>query len=349
MPLNQPLAYLPPDLTHDASNLILRTYPVRAAMRVLTKLMGNLPYRPRLVNRVLDSPVGIGAGVDKDGLLVGLMANLPVGFHTIGSVTLRPRRGNPRPRMRRYPGLKAMVNAMGLPSRGFWFIREVLNGECPRWPRGKLLGISLAGFSEVEFKIMLDSLTPYLGCVDFIEINVSSPTYGGSWVEPQRLSNLLKLLKRHDKVVVKVPLLPNVNDEVKVLKTIINHNPLGLTIANTIMVKSDLSVGYGGVSGAPLLKIVTRLIKLTRGMGYGGLIIGLGGFMSGGDVLRGLGAGADLVGMVTAFAMEGPLSVYRVVNELRKLIAQRQLNTLNNPRRDSWQLLPIPDPGGKLS
>ncbi|WP_291766903.1 dihydroorotate dehydrogenase [Caldivirga sp. UBA161] len=320
------LGYLPPDLTNYITHLIFRTYPAEALTGTLTKLTGALPYKLRLLNRVIDSPIGIGAGIDKDGLLIGLMSKLPIGFHTIGSVTLRPRLGNPKPRMRRYPELGAMVNAMGLPSRGIRFLKDVLNNECAKWPKSKLLGVSVAGFSEAEFKLLLDSLTPYVGCIDFIEVNVSSPTYGGSWAEPQRLNELLKSLKGYDKLIIKLPLLSSMNDEVKLIKLIINHNPFGLTVANTLRVKTDLPVGYGGVSGKPLLGIVIKLIRLTRRMGYGGLVIGLGGFMRGIDVIEGIKAGADLTGLVTGFAMEGPLSVYRIINELRRF-------NLNTPQR----------------
>ncbi|ABW01407.1 dihydroorotate oxidase [Caldivirga maquilingensis] len=313
------LGYLPPDLTHDVTHLILRTYPVKVLIGTLTRLTGALPYRLRLLNRVIDSPIGIGAGIDKDGLLISLMSRLPIGFHIVGSVTLKPRRGNPKPRMRRYPGLDAMVNAMGLPSRGVDFLKGILNNECVRWPRSKLLGVSVAGFSETEFKLLLDSLTPYMDCVDFIEINVSSPTYGGSWTEPHRLNELLNSLKGYDKLVIKLPLLSSINDEVKLIKLIINHNPFGLTIANTLSIKADLPMGYGGLSGKPLLGIVINLIKLTRRIGYGGLIIGLGGFMRGIDIIKGIKAEADLIGLVTGFAMEGPLVVYRIINELRRL------------------------------
>ncbi len=317
------LGYLPPDLTHDITHLILRTYPVKALVGTLTMLTGALPYRLRVLNRIIDSPVGIGAGIDKDGLLISLMSKLPIGFHTVGSVTLRPRSGNPKPRMRRYPKLGAMINAMGLPSRGVGFLKDILNHECVKWPKSKLLGISVAGFNEIEFKLLLDSLTPYMGCVDFIEINVSSPTYGGSWMEPQRLNELLNLLKGYDRLIIKIPLLSSAIDEVKLIKLIINHNPFGLTIANTLRIKADLPLGYGGVSGKPLLGIVVNLIKLVRRMRYEGLIIGLGGFMRGIDVAKGINAGADLTGLVTGFAMEGPLVVYRIINELRRL----QLNT----------------------
>ncbi|MGC9135818.1 dihydroorotate dehydrogenase [Caldivirga sp.] len=327
--LKQPLSYLPPDLTHDLAHLLLRTHTAKLVAGILTMLSGGLPYRLRILNRTIESPVGIGAGLDKDGLLMGFMAKLPIGFHTVGSVTLRPRAGNPKPRMLRYPELGVMVNAMGLPSMGVAYLKGILDKECGRWPKSKLLGVSVAGFNEIEIKLAIDSLTPFFNCLDFIEVNISSPTYSGSWIEHQRLNSLLTMLKGYDKVVVKVPLLKDLNDEVKLIKLIINHDPFGLTIANTLRIKSNLPAGYGGLSGRPLLEVVIRLLKLTRAMGYGGLIIGLGGFMRGVDVVKGINAGADLVGLVTAFAMEGPASVYRIISELRRL-------TVNKPRRSLY-------------
>ncbi len=105
--------YLPPEFTYETSHALIRSGIVNYRSRGIEM--------PIEVNgRLLKNPLGLGAGgIDKDGFLASRITSAGIGFITIGSITLKPRLGNPKPRIVKYPGLKAMVNAMGLPSRGF--------------------------------------------------------------------------------------------------------------------------------------------------------------------------------------------------------------------------------------
>lgn len=298
------LNHLPPELTYTISHAYLAVQPAVW----LTKLysMGvKIPHR--VGGRVLDSPIGLAAGIDKDGLLIRLAASMPMGFHTVGSVTLNPRRGNPRPRFVKYVNHNAMVNAMGLPSRGALAVSEIVRRNCPRWPRSKMLIVSVAGFSIAEIlatAMLFDSIS----CVDAVEINVSSPTYRGQWLGGG-FTDLLRTLSRLGKqVLVKIPLSIDTGLVTTMIRRVIEHG-YGLTVANTLTIKSNLPVGYGGLSGAPINPLVIRLVKAARRMGHRGLLIAAGGFMDTEDVLRGIRAGADLVGMATAFAFKGPIAI----------------------------------------
>ncbi len=306
---------LPPEATYETSHALMRLSLLSRAVKIL----GPKTYAPyEFQGKTLDGLLGIGAGIDKDGLLMDLAAVMPIGFHVIGSVTPQPRPGNPRPRFIKYPAKRAMINAMGLPSRGAGFVLDLVRRKCPSWPKSKLLIISAAGFT-VDDVIKVATAASEVRCVDYVEVNISSPTYRGQWLEGG-LEELLKRIRKLDtQVIIKVPLLSDVQAELRLIK-LLSEAKLGLTIANTLPVQAPLSRGYGGLSGAPINPLVLRLLRLARQLSRDVPIIGIGGFMTGESVIEGLRMGADLIGIVTAFALEGPLAIYRILRQLNYLV-----------------------------
>ncbi|MCG2870597.1 MAG: dihydroorotate oxidase, partial [Vulcanisaeta sp.] len=245
--------YLPPDITHDISHAIIRA-GIAGVLRI------GMDYPAEVFGIRFRNPLGLGAGIDKDGLLINGLARSGVGFVTIGSVTLKPRRGNPRPRIVKYPGLKAMVNAMGLPSRGFADFITRLGKVVDLASRfGVRVIVSLAGFSLEEFLVMLSRLRGF--GIDAVEVNISSPTYRGSWLNDiNRLGDLLRAIEGFDKpLFIKVPLGAGV-DFYRWITEAAERYGYGLTIANTLPIKEPrISVGYGGLSGYPIYPLVRAL------------------------------------------------------------------------------------------
>ncbi|WP_069806941.1 dihydroorotate dehydrogenase [Vulcanisaeta thermophila] len=309
-----PLNYLPPDLTHDMAHIIIRSGVIK-----LPRVQVSLPVV--LNGHVFTNPLGLGAGIDKDAFLTGNLLNLGMGFITIGSVTLRPRQGNPRPRVVKYPGLRAMVNAMGLPSRGFMDVMGRVRELMPRArEHGVNLVLSLAGFSIEEFMLMIPRAVG-MG-LGIIEINVSSPTYKGSWVKDRdQLSALFREVEGFDALFfIKVPLGLDV-DDYRWFVNEASRRGFGLTLCNTLIVKEPrISVGYGGLSGAPIYPLVRALIRKVRSWGFRGPIIGVGGVFDAWQVLDLVRVGANLVGVVTAFAYNGPWAILRLLRGLRVLV-----------------------------
>jgi dihydroorotate dehydrogenase len=302
------LEYLPPELTYRLGGVLLSKIPLPRVGLTIPTGLGDL---------TLTNPLGLGAGLDKDAVLIRNIARMGLGFITLGSVTLKPRVGNPRPRFVRYPGLGAMVNAVGLPSIGLRAFMGRLGEACSSAHKyGTALFVSIAGFSLGEFTSMIDSLSR--SCADALELNVSSPTYGGSWVRSE--DSLVELMAYSGNakrlVMLKLPLGAPV-DWYKTVVRLADRYGLGLTIANTLPVKEPrLSVGYGGLSG-PLIYPITRLlITKARGWGFRGPVIGIGGITSGRQVVELLREGANAVGIVTTFTIEGPWGIMRVTREV---------------------------------
>ncbi|ADY02173.1 Dihydroorotate oxidase [Vulcanisaeta moutnovskia 768-28] len=314
------LNYLPPEFTYESSHVLIRSgiinyrgYGIEMPVEISDKLVKN--------------PIGLGAGIDKDGFLTPRIVRTGIGFITIGSVTLKPRPGNPKPRIVKYPSLRAMVNAMGLSSRGFAdflgrlpsILREVRDFNT-------YVIISLAGFSISEFIYMLNRLRGY--GVDAVELNISSPTYRGSWVSDRDyLGELLRYAESFSGTLfVKLPLGVDI-DFYRWITNTVNKRGFGLTIANTLPVKeSRISVGYGGLSGYPIYPIIRSLVSKVRKWGFRNLIIGLGGVLYGWQVIDLIRSGANLVGVVTAFAYEGPFAFNRLFKEILMKLSEKALN-----------------------
>jgi Dihydroorotate dehydrogenase len=154
--------------------------------------------------------------------------------------------------------------------------------------------------------------------IDAVEINISSPTYRGSWLnDTNYLDELLSVIGDFNKpLFVKIPLGAGV-DFYRWITERVERYGYGLTIANTLPIKEPrISVGYGGLSGYPIYPLVRALIRKVRTWGFGGPIIGIGGVFHGWQVAELLKNGANLVGVVTAFAFEGPIVFTRLLREL---------------------------------
>jgi dihydroorotate dehydrogenase len=310
------LNHLPPELTYSVSHAIIRS-GITGAPRVGTE------FPTEVYGIKFRNPIGLGAGIDKDGMLINGLVRSDAGFITIGSVTLRPRIGNPRPRMVKYPCLRAMVNAMGLPSRGFGDFIGRLSRIIDLARRfGVRVIISLAGFSIEELVIMLNGLRGF--GIDAVEINISSPTYRGSWLnDTDYLDELLSVIGDFNKpLFVKIPLGAGI-DFYRWITERVERYGYGLTIANTLPIKEPrISVGYGGLSGYPIYPLVKTLIRRVRAWGFEGSIIGIGGVFHGWQVAELLKSGANLVGVVTAFAFEGPIVFTRLLREFYAYLSQ---------------------------
>ena len=305
------LNYLPADVTHDVAHMVLRLRLPMVGIRYVNPVeLGPL----KLMN-----PLGLGAGLDKDGYLAKTIARLGLGFITVGSVTLRPRSGNPRPRVVKYPQFKAMANSMGLPSRGIADLSTRLSGIVDHLHRlGVALIVNVAGFTEGEFVEAMHILNRFN--IDGVEINISSPTYRGYWfTDTDRLLTLMREVSSASRrmTLIKLPLGLDPSTY-RVIVAEANRLGLGLTIANTLPIKEPrLSTGYGGLSGLPIYPLVKALIAKARSWGFENPIIGLGGVFNGRQALELLKVGANAVSIVTAFAYEGPLAVVRILRELK--------------------------------
>ena len=264
------------------------------------------------------SPIGAAAGLDKYVHLVPKMLAIGFGFTTVGTITSEPRTGNPKPRLEKRISEQALVNCMGFPNAGIEqsFARIANFGN----ERQRCI-VSIAANSTEEVLQMYQKLPPNCGGVEF---NISCPNVKGPTIfqDLKLLAETLQELYR-DKTAPIFVKLPRDNKCIKnMAKVAIENGADGLVISNTKPVISEnMSIGSGGLSGAPLFESTIDLIRAVRSeLGPQVPIIASGGIGSARDVWRVLAAGACSAQIYTAFAYHGIFLPSTINRELASMM-----------------------------
>ncbi|MBI5091523.1 MAG: quinone-dependent dihydroorotate dehydrogenase [Candidatus Hydrogenedentes bacterium] len=333
-PIIRPILFqLDPETAHHLTAMALRPMSAMGITRLLT---GPVPAAPRTVmGLTFPNPVGLAAGLDKNGDLVDAYGGLGFGFIEVGTVTPRPQPGNPKPRLFRLPKAEAIINRMGFNNHGV----DVLVANIQRRTYKGILGVSIGKNADTPLENAVDD---YLACLrkvyahaDFVAANVSSPNtknlrtlqYG------EELDHLLSALKSEQKNLAAqygkyVPLVMKIapdlsDDEIRFIAEALNRHEIdGVIATNTTLSRAgveDLPHGgeTGGLSGAPLTKRATEVIRAMRSALNGRIpIIGVGGIMSPQDARDKLDAGAALVQVYTGLIYRGPAFVAELVKSI---------------------------------
>lgn len=282
----------------------------------------------------LPNPVGLAAGFDKNCEMFRALFNLGFGYLTLGTVTLNPREGNPKPRVWRYPE-KCLVNSMGLPNEGAGKIAGNLQKQ-QKSNRGRII-VSVSGLSVEEFAGCYRAMEPL---ADGVELNISTPNTVGVRVfqEPMILNSLLDAVNacrsRARSVWVKIPPYFSEKERENVLGLVdicVRKSVDGITATNTKMVTEPrASIGTGGLSGPlifqDMLRVVADVYRTTEGRIP---INACGGISSGLDAWRAFEAGACSVQLYTALIYQGPSVVAKINKELLSLLVSSKLNSLS--------------------
>jgi dihydroorotate dehydrogenase len=270
--------------------------------------------RRKLLGLTFPSPIGIAAGFDKNGLLMPMLAALGFGFVEVGTVTLRPQPGNPRPRLFRYPEQKALINRLGFNNDG----ADAVAARLASWKRtiplfvniGKNRDVPLEGAAD-DYAACAMKLTPL---ADAVVVNLSSPNTPSlrELQRPEHLERIINAVRGAKPLLVKIaPDLDEVLlDEIcDVCLRLAN----GMICTNTTIARPFAAVEAGGLSGAPLMIQSTSILaRVRRRVGPSFPLIGVGGIMKADDLRAKFAAGADLVQVYTGFIYEGPLLASRL-------------------------------------
>lgn len=284
------------------------------------------------------NPVGLAAGFDKNGELMGEMANFGFGFVEIGTVTPLPQTGNPKPRMFRLKQDEALINRMGFNNLGVDVVAERLRRYRQLTPQTPNLIIG-GNIGKNKNTPNEDAVSDYVKCfdrlfdvVDYFVVNVSSPNTPGlrELQEKEPLKKLLQTLQqRNRKNDISRPILlkiaPDLTDEQldDIVEIVKESGIAGVIATNTTIGREGLKSPEkiknesGGLSGKPLTKRSTEVIRyLSEKSGKAFPIIGVGGIHSAADALEKLEASASLVQLYTGFIYEGPGLVKRINQSL---------------------------------
>jgi len=313
------------------------------SLRVLNKLglsgllAASTSYDPRKVmGLTFPNPVGLAAGLDKNGACINGLAALGFGFIEIGTVTPLSQAGNPEPRLFRLPQAAAIINRMGFNNEGV----DRLIANVKRSMYRGILGINIG---KNAFTPIARASEDYLICLrkvyehaSYVAVNISSPNtanlrklQGGDELDAllsQLKAEQLKLAQHHGKYVpLAVKIAPDLDPEQikQIAAQLIKHRIDGVIATNTTLSRKgveNLAHGAepGGLSGAPLRDRSTAVIRQLADELQGALpIIGVGGILSGADAAEKINAGASLVQIYSGLIYRGPALVAECAEAIR--------------------------------
>lgn len=271
------------------------------------------------------NPVGMAAGMDKNGDYIEALGSLGFGFIEVGTVTPRPQPGNPKPRIFRIQEAEAMINRLGFNNKGVdHLVRQVKKHRF----KG-ILGINIGKNFDTpndkaadDYLACLEKVYPY---ADYITINISSPNTRGlrDLQDTEQLNSLLAALNNRrlelaEEYQKRVPLVVKVapdleDDQIPGMAEVVIQNEFDGLIATNTTISRDAVKGMrhaqeqGGLSGAPVKEKANHVLAKFREHLPGGVaLIGTGGITNGEDAVEKLQLGADLVQFYTGFVYKGP-------------------------------------------
>ncbi|MCH9799542.1 MAG: quinone-dependent dihydroorotate dehydrogenase [Betaproteobacteria bacterium] len=281
------------------------------------------------------NPVGLAAGLDKNGAVIDGMAALGFGFIEVGTVTPRPQPGNDKPRLFRVKAVEGIINRFGFNNLGV--DRLIENVKATRYQG--ILGINIGKNFDTPNEKAVDD---YLICMQkvyayasYITVNISSPNTKNlrDLQEKEALSNLLgtlkqaqnKLAEKHGKYVpIALKIAPDLTQvQVVEIADLLMKHAIDAVIATNTTLARDAVQGLphaeekGGLSGAPVRNQSTIVIQQLSKQLQGALpIIGVGGISSGADAVEKIAAGASLVQIYSGLIYKGPALITDVCKTL---------------------------------
>lgn len=300
---------------------------------------------PNLERNVLGlkftNPIGLAAGFDKNGEFFNEFSSFGFSFIEIGTVTPKPQPGNPKPRLFRVIPDMALINRMGFNNKGVNYVKyKLAKKSIKKLIIGGNIGKNTSTPNSEAVNDYLTCFNELYPLVDYIVVNISCPNVSNlrDLQDGDSLEAILEtLINARVNFNTKKPILlkisPDLNNQ-QIDSTLEVAERVGIDgyiATNTTTNRGDLTIpkervveiGNGGLSGAPLTKRSTEVIRYIN-MKLKGTkpIIGVGGIMSVNDAIEKLDAGASLIQIYTGFIYEGPA----IVKNINKELIKRSLN-----------------------
>lgn len=332
--LTKPFLFqLDPECSHDLTLKLLRWLGRTPGRKLFAKPP---PCPPRhVMGLTFHNPIGLAAGLDKNGAYIDGLAALGFGFIEVGTVTPRPQPGNPKPRLFRIPEAEGIINRFGFNNLGVDNLIE--NVKRARY-KG-ILGINIGKNFDTpneqaidDYLICLRKVYPY---ASYVVVNISSPNTKNlrQLQEREALAGLLSALKseqaqlaqEHGRYVpIALKIAPDLEPEqVGEIAGLLLQYQIDAVIATNTTLSRDAVAGLphaeetGGLSGAPARTKSTTVIRQLAQHLQGQIpIIGVGGIMSGEDALEKIEAGASLVQVYSGLIYRGP----RLISDICKTL-----------------------------
>jgi len=277
------------------------------------------------------NPVGLAAGYDKDAIAINGLSTLGFGHVEVGTITLKPQPGNPKPRIFRLLEDEAVINRMGFPGKGAEYASRQLSAISQQ---STIIGVNLGKNKDTPLE---DAINDYIELMkvfaplaDYLTINISSPnTVGLRRLQGREmLEGLLGAIGKERQTSdarrpILVKIAPDLSDDEldDAIGVILDTGMDGVIATNTTLAREGLRSRHqgeaGGLSGSPLAvkseAVLSRVVKLVNGKVP---VVSAGGIMNSDDAKKRLALGASLVQVYTGLIYRGPNLVKEIVQSL---------------------------------
>lgn len=271
------------------------------------------------------NPLGLAAGLDKNGACIDAFGAMGFGFVEVGTVTPKPQPGNPQPRLFRVRESQAIINRMGFNNEGVDALCERAGARTWRGLLGVNIGKNKTTPLEEANEDYVYSLRKAYSIADYFAVNISSPNTEGlrSLQEDQALNSLLEAVcterdacaeREGRRIPIALKIAPDMTDEmlVSLSRVVKEHGIEGVIATNTTLARPGLEGTpweneAGGLSGQPLEPRALEVLQLLRGeLPRTISLIGVGGIMTGAQAADRIKSGADIVQIYTGLIYRGP-------------------------------------------
>lgn len=333
-PLVRPLLFqLDAETAHGLTLKSLHAAQRCGIAHLLNTVRKNVP--ARVMGLDFKNPVGLAAGLDKNGDYIDALAALGFGFIEIGTVTPRPQPGNPKPRLFRLPEHRAIINRMGFNNLGIDHLIERVR----KARREVILGINIGKNFDTPIASAtgdyLIGLRKAYAHADYVAINISSPNTQNlrQLQQGDEIRKLIAALKdtqtqlhqQHGRYVpLALKIAPDLSrEEIAHIARLLLEFGIDAVIATNTTVSRDavkehpLANETGGLSGAPVKTMSTAVVKIMAEELQGRIpIIAAGGIMSAADAQEKWDAGASLIQIYSGLIYQGPQLIGEIIESL---------------------------------
>ena len=331
---------LDPETAHDLAIKSLKFNPLpKSFFEVEDEKMLNID----LLGKHFPNPIGIAAGFDKSAEVYNSLLKLGFGFIEVGTVTPLKQFGNSKPRIFRLEDDNALINRLGFNNDGMEIVKNRIKLETKKGIVGVNIGPNKnTSDQQGDFSLGLKN---FFDTADYITVNISSPNTDRlrDFHDKEKLNNLLQTLNKIKKdKKTGIPLLLKVSPDIKdhyiseISDVAMKNNISAIILTNTSDSNRDDLVSpdkmeVGGLSGEPIQKISTNIIKIFYKKLNGKIpIIGVGGVSSGKSAYEKIIAGASLLQLYTGFVYKGPSLAKDIKKELIQILKDEGIENIKD-------------------
>ena len=317
--------FFPPETAHHLALLSLKILNKVRILKLFFPDNKDFDNPKEYFNLKFRNTLGVAAGLDKNGDYIDELESLGFGFVELGTVTPKPQEGNQKPRVFRYLNQQAVVNRLGFNNKGVDYLVSRIKNKKYDAVIGVNIGANKESTNDQRIEDYVFCFEKVYKYCDYVTVNISSP----NTPKLRKLHNpdeLEKIFKRINEIKstnkTEIPVFLKISpdeDEETILKIVNIYKTLkinGLIVTNTSIDKDILEgcTHEGGISGKPLFKKSTQLLKRIHEFDKDIFLVGVGGVFTKEDYENKIRLGASLVQIYTGFIFEGPSIVKKILS-----------------------------------